>query len=514
MDTHAAQAGIDCERFRLRRFLDLLHAQGELEIVEENVRLADIAGRLEGNPKAVLFRQAGPERAELVGSVAGTRRRLALAVGVSEQDLVRECYRRLRTPIAPVEVPRDRAPVQQVVLTGSDADFTRLPVHLQHGEDGSLYISASIDVTRSLDGSKSNIGYRRLMLRGRSEAGVDMVAPSDLRVIYAGYLAEKQRMPMSFVVGSNPIDGIAATMITPDDDEMAVMGGLRGAPVPLVRCVTNDLLVPADAEMILEGYLDTQGWHEAEGPYGEYVGYYGAVKTNPVFHLTAITHRRDAVFQTATISGRSIAYTDAAQLTGLRTELVAWTAILTAVREPVAVNVTPSSGGMFNLRLSLRQRVPGEARNAIAAVFGSSADVKNVFVMDDDLDVFNDAHFDWALASRFQPDRDLTVSSGFRVMPLDPSLHGARTGSKAGFDLTFPFGWSRELEFKVPAPPVFGALGNRTVRDALAEGPKTFRDLMEASGSRDGRDVLLALDAVRQAGELRREADGRYALKD
>ena len=95
---------------------------------------------------------------------------------------------------------------------------------------------------------------------------------------------------------------------------------------------------------------------------------------------------------------------------------------------------------MYNVRVSMRQRYPGEARNAIAAVFASAADVKHVFVVDEDIDVFDDQQIDWALATRFQADRDLVVESGFRAVPLDPSLEGRRVGAKAGFDLTRPFG--------------------------------------------------------------------------
>ena len=114
--------------------------------------------------------------------------------------------------------------------------------------------------------------------------------------------------------------------------------------------------------------------------------------------------------------------------------------MVAAVREPVAVYATPSSGGMYNVRVSLRQRVPGEARNAIAAVFGSIAEVKHVFVFDDDIDVFSDEQVDWALATRFQADRDLIVGTGYRVVPIDPSLQGMRVGAKLGFDCTKPFG--------------------------------------------------------------------------
>ena len=194
-----------------------------------------------------------------------------------------------------------------------------------------------------------------------------------------------------------------------------MIGALRGAPVPVVKCVTSDIYVPADAEYVIEGYLDPAGHVEPEGPFGEYVGYYGVVKRNPVLHITAITHREDALFQTLTIGGRTLAHTDTTQLTSLKTESAAWAALMASVREPLAVFATPSSGGgcMAWACFVLRQRLPGDARNAIAAVFGSHAEAKHVFVFDPDIDVFSDAEADWAFATRFQADRDLITGSGF-----------------------------------------------------------------------------------------------------
>ena len=163
------------------------------------------------------------------------------------------------------------------------------------------------------------------------------------------------------------------------------------------------------------------------------------------------------------------------------------------------------------MRVAVRQRVPGEARNAIAAVMGSLANSKHVFVVDPDIDIFDDAQMDWALATRFQADRDLVVESGFRTLPLDPSLQGARIGAKAGFDLTLPLG-ARALEHTVPKSSIAGDKTHETVEAALAEGPMSFGALMVAVGSRDGRDVVRALDDLRQAGRLDRIEDGLYTF--
>lgn len=503
-------SALDLDRFRLRRFVEDLGAD-ELETRAEPTDLADIAAVLEGNARAVHFKAAGPETQELVGNVNASRARLARAFGVAPAQLAAEIQRRLRGKPEIVEISRAEAPVQQVVLT-DDADLTALPVHLQHGLDGGPYISASIDYVIDPRSGWINVGIRRLMLRGRRETGVDLVSPSDLKAIYEASAAAGKPLPVSFVVGAHPVDHMAAMMRLPVD-ELGLVALLRDQALPVVKCVTNDIRVPADAELVLEGYFDPRGHVEPEGPYGEFLGYYGALKRNPVFHLTAITRRRDALFQTATIGGRHMSRTDTAMLTAVRAEVVIWQALATAVREPVAVFATASSGGSFNVRVALRQRVPGEARNAIAACFGALANVKNVFVVDPDIDISSDEQIDWALATRFQPDRDLVVMSGLRTLPLDPSLVSGRVGAKAGYDLTWPFGSHDRMETRVPEPPRFEGRRFASVEDALRDGPKYFEQLMTAVASRDGREVVRALEALRDKVHLDRDPEGRYLIK-
>jgi len=351
-------------------------------------------------------------------------------------------------------------------------------------------------------------------LRGPRSAGIDLIAPSDLRAIYLEKVARKEPLPIAFVVGAHPADYMGAMFQVAGLDELEIVGAIRGAAVPTVKCVTNDIRVPADAEYVLEGYLDPRGHTEPEGPYGEYVGYYGVVKRNPLFHLTAITHRKDALFQTATIGGRHLGHTDTAQLTAVKTETAVWSSLKFAIREPIAVCATPTSGGMYNVRVSMKQRYPGEPRNALAAVFSSMGEAKHVFIFDEDIDVFSDAQCDWAFATRFQGDRDLLTGTGFRAVPLDPSLGGARTGAKVGFDCTIPFGKHAALEFSVPKPPAPPRRARRnSVIDALADGPASFQELMAALGSRDGRDVVRELDKLYVLDRLARRDDGGYVLK-
>src|SRR3954462_1696115 len=508
----AAAKPVDYDRYRLRTFVEQVDA-AELERRGGASKLSEVAGALEGNPKAVLFEQAGREGHALVGNALASRTRFAQAFGNTPQKLLPEILRRLRSKPEFIEVSREEAPVQAVVTIGAEIDLTKLPVHLQHGKDGGLYISAGMDFARDPATGFTNVGLRRFMVRGRATTGIDLVAPSDLRNIYLATLARGDPLPMSVVVGGHPVDYFGASLRMPVD-EIGLLASLRGAPMPVVKSITNDQRVPADAEWVLEGYLGEEGYREPEGPYGEFLGYYGGVKTNPIFHVTAITRRRDALFQTLTIGGATMSHTDTAQLTTLRTEVLVWRALETAIREPIAVYAPPATGGVYNVRIAMRQRVPGEARNAIAAAFGSLANVKNVFVVDPDIDIFSDEQMEWALATRFQPDRDFVVASAFRTIPLDPSLldHGS-LGAKAGYDMTMPMNSKRKLEAEIPEPPHFAGARFASVEDALREGPKFFEQLMVAVGSEDGREIVLELEDLRRKGLVKRETvEGRYTL--
>ena len=500
----------DLDRFRLRNFIEELIDTDQLDIRDERVDLAEVAEILQGNEKAVWFRNIGGEGVELVGNAVGGRERLARAFGVKASELRQELERRLKLKPEFIELARADAPVQEVVITGDDIDVTRLPVHLQHAADGAPFISATIDYTIDPETGLTNAGLRRLMLRGPRETGVDLNAPSDLRAIYMKASARGERLPVSFVLGSHPIDMVSATMREPVD-ELGLVSSLRAAPVPTVKCVTNDIRVPADAEYVIEGYLDPAGYTEKEGPYGEYLGYYGVVKNNPVFHITAITHRRDALFQTATISGARMDLTDTSNLEALRAELNAWMALKSVVREPVAVYAPVSAGGSMCIRFSMRQRFPGEARSALYTILGAVGP-KNAFAVDPDVDIFSDKQMEWAFATRFQPERDLVIATGVRAVPLDPSLLGMRQGSRAGYDLTWPIEHATRWDLAIPTPPTYSGKRFPSLDAALRDGPKRFEDLMAAIGSRDGREIVRELFTLRDKG-LERDEQGRYFLK-
>jgi UbiD family decarboxylase len=504
----------DLNKFRLRRFVERLVDMGEMEVRDQAVPLTRLSEIIESTPKGVLFRKAGPEKLEVAAKVCGGRARLAAAFDTT-LDKVQEVYhRRMATAQETVVIPSAEAPVHEVVLSGKDVDLARLPFHPQHEFDGSCYISAGIDYTRDPQTGRSNVGSRRLGLRNRTEAGVNVTAPSDLKRIYQGCVARSERLPVSFTIGSHPLDMFAATTRKPGE-ELNLVAQFRGEPAAVVKCVTNDLYVPADAEAVLEGYLDERGYVEPEGPYGEYMGYYGAIHMDPVFHCTAITLRRDAMYQTLLHgSAFRLDQSDAACINSLRMEADAMKLLRQTVREPIAAYLVEASGGSNSLRVSMRQRLPGEARMAICALIGGMLRLKHVYVFDQDIDIFDDRQVEWALGTRFQADRDLMIFNGIMGMTMDPSLDGRRTGAKAGFDCTRPPGREGEIPLTRCAAKVFGNGPRRfsSVEQALESGPMFYADIVEGLGSDDGREVACALDALRQAGKLGRDRDGRYHL--
>ena len=506
---------VDTERFRLKRFVEKLDAMGEVTTIEEPTELTNLAAEIEANEKAVLFKSVGPEKLELVANVNGSRRRLAAALDVEEDKVIDEFQRRLDTPQPIVDVSQGDAPVQKIVLKGNDADLTKLPFYIQHHFDGSAYLSSGIDYSVNPETGTTNVGCRRLSLRNSKTAGTNVTAASDLKRIYQGCVKRGEKLPISFAVGSHPIDYMAAGMRIPAD-EVSLVSTLRGEPLPLVKCLTNDIRVPADAEMVIEGYFDERGYVEPDGPYGEYVGFYGPMHMDPVFHVTAITMRDDMLHQSLLHgSGPEIHRAESVQLLTIRVEAQIFKILRTMGVIVIDVYVPPGSAEGQNVRISIKQMRPGQSRNIIAAIFAGIFGAKHVFVTDEDVNIRDQHAFEWAFVSRFQADRDLVLFEGMMGMPMDPSLDGKGIiGAKAGFDLTLPLQSRGKLTMRVAkASRLEGSARYQTVTQALEENTLMFfSEIVDALGSRDGREIAVQLDELRSDGKLMRNADGQYLL--
>ncbi len=415
---HTASTGDTDKGHSLARFVSELEAAGGLERISRPVSLRAVAALSEERERAVLLENVAGATMPLLVNAMATRQCWAVALGVPEDEIRAEISRRSeRIGLGVERVPT--GPVKERILLGDEVDLTTLPAHVHHELDGGPYITASMDVTRRAGGF--NLGMRRLMIRGPRQTGVDVVAPTDLRSQYRAARQRGERFPIAFVVGCHPLDFLASQLPVPVEDEYEVMSALRGTPVPVVACETVPLEVPADAEIVLEGYLDGD-WSEVEGPFGEYTGCYGMPHQNPVFHLSAMTSRAEPIFETATIGGLRLAHTDTALLSALTTEFSLWEAVRRSVARPRAVYCPPAATGLHHARIAIEVRDHGDARNALLAALGSRANIKHAVVVDEDIDITDDELVEWAVATRFQADRDAVVIGGMRTLPLDPSL--------------------------------------------------------------------------------------------
>lgn len=505
----------------LREYVGRLEETGELRRISRPVSAREVAALTEDSDQALLLEHVAGAEFPLVANAMASRRAWATALDVPERDVLHEIRRRLEHTHAPVLV--EDGPVKEVILRGDEVDLGAFPLYLQHELDGAPYISAAMDVTRKTGGG-CNLGMRRLMVRTLNETGVDVVAPSDLRAAYREARQEGRAFPIAFVVGGDPLDYLATQLRVPAQDEYELAGALRQRPAQLVRAETSDLPVPADAEIVLEGHLEGD-WTEAEGPYGEYTGCYGAPHINPVFKISAITMRSDPLFLTATISGRRLDHTDTALLVALGTELCVWESLERAVARPKHVYCPPAATGMHSARISIQSRDPGDGRNAVMAALASRGEIKMATVVDDDVDVFDDRSMEWALATRYQADVDTVVLSGLRTLPLDPSLpphEGSEVvTAKLGLDATrrrdkpaevftlsappYPLGVAAEGE---EAQPDMSDVSER-VRELAAEGCR-FVDVLRSVPEATHRTVLRAIGQLRNNGEISLGRDGLY----
>ena len=351
------------------------------------------------------------------------------------------------------------------------------------------------------------------MFRDRRTMRASLSQPSDLKACYIACVERGQTLPVSFAIGSHPLDYLAAGLRLPTD-EFALVATLRGEPVPMVRGLTNGVLAPADAEMIIEGYFDEFGYREQEGPYGEFYGFYGPVHMDPVFHVTAITMRNDVLHQTVFHSGRHLSWTDSGNLGALNAELQIWKVLRAAGIEPAAVSCVPAANGRQHVRLALRRGRRGEARLAISALHAIPR-VKHVFIVDDDVDVFSDEQMEWAMATRFRAGSDIVIATGYPGFYMDPSRDDNGLVDKVGFDLTAPYGIPDTIETRRPRAPRFnGQRRCESAGEALKSGPMFFYQIMEALGGKDGREVALELHALHEQGLVTRLRDGEWELRD
>lgn len=437
----------------LQQHLERLEAAGKLHHVRQRVdpswevaaitrHVFDRYGWAER--PALCFDQVGDSPFPLVvGVVGGSPEIYARALGTTVNDIPLLWERAQEHPVDPELVAS--GPCKDVILTGEDVDVTVLPNAVwTPGQDPGPYITAPLIVTKDPESGRRNVGTYRLMVKGPRTLGI-YIGPAQHGARHLQkYEALGQDMPVAIVIGADPAVVLSSvTKFSYATDEFTVAGGLRGEPVPLVRCESVDLEVPSTAEIVLEGVV-RHGVRDAEGPFGEYTGYMGASGPGPVIEITTMTRREKPVYQ-AFLSQMPPSESSCIRSLGRASSL------LRHLRDVIGFPVTdvhfPESGGANGIVIVALKKEYAEQVKEVAWATWSlmNKEGKMLIVVDDDIDIRIPFEVEWAMSFRSQPSRDLLIQDHVVAIGLDPSivpvdvpLHDPRrrTGSKLLVDAT------------------------------------------------------------------------------
>lgn len=438
----------------LRTYLDQLvkHDPNQLKIVEDEIdpefEAAAIVHKMEKDPTypgfpAVLFKNIKGSKIPLLLNLHGTFERVALSIGSDVQGMVPEYGKREGSPIPTTLVQSDKAPVHEVVLTGDDIDATKLPSLVHQELDAGRYITSAAAITRDPDSGRLNAGIFRHQIQGPKQVGFMTNPAHHTSYILRNYRDQGRKMEVALVIGHHPAMLMAAVSKLPGiGGELEVMGGLLGESVEVVQCKTVDLQVPARAEIVIEGIVDTDPSKvQNEGPFGEYPLYYTRLGPMPWLQITAITMRAQPIYVDVFNAHREHLVLGALPRMG---------GIYRRVRESIptvtAVNL-PLMGIRSTLFIAMKKKVDGEPKIAASAAFAVDPILKHIFIVDDDIDVFDNDQVMWAFTTRFQGDRDLIVMPNFLGGHLNPVTYGYHREEKGPMETKMIMDCTR------PAPP-------------------------------------------------------------
>ncbi len=475
----------DLPRFRdLRAFLTHLDSKKQLARVVEPVstvhEMTEIHRRVlaSGGP-ALAFEQAtrtdgAVAQMPVVINLFGTIERVAWGLGVERGNLsaLGEVLASLRDP-QPINGLQDalhrwplvkaafamvpaivaKPPVQQDVRIGADADLLRLPAQTCWPGDAGPLLTWPLVITRppDRDGTQAyNMGVYRIQALGRRRAIVRWLAHRGGAAHHRLWASARQPMPVAVVIGVDPATMISAALPLPEHmSELHFSGILRGERPRLARCMTVPLLAPADAEIVIEGFVSIDET-APEGPFGDHTGYYNAVEPFPVLHVTAITTRSAPIY-VSTFTGRA---PDEPSIIGEALNELFLPVVRRQIPEIVDCWFPPDACSYRMAVVSIRKRYPGQARRVMLALWGMLAQfsyTKLVIIVDDDIDIRSWRDISWAIATRFDPSRDSTLLEHTPIDNLDFASPATGLGGKLGIDATNKIGsdtsraWGRVL---------------------------------------------------------------------
>lgn len=443
----------------LREFLAHLEQRGELRRIRQEVspelQITEIADRVmrSGGP-ALLFERVKDSSVPVAINLFGSERRMAMALGCQDLEEIAQRIRglldfrlpqgllarvlhvlpRLKelAPFAPKLVRS--APCQEVVLQGDDANLGRLPILTCWPGDAGPFITLPLVITRDPDSGVRNVGMYRMQVFDSRTTGMHWHRHKEGAIHFAKRASRGERIEVAVALGGSPASIYAATVPLPESvDEFSFAGFLQGKPVELVRAKTLDLDVPAEAEIVLEGYVDPSEPLRTEGPFGDHTGFYSLVEPYPVFHLQAMTMRRDPIYATTIVGPPP----KEDYWLGYATERIFLPLIQMLLPEVVDLHM-PMEGVFHNLVfVSIRKQYPGHAYKVMHALWGQGQMMfaKVIVVVDEDVDVRDPKEAWWAALNNMDPHRDVVITRGPADV-LDHSAPLAAFGSKMGIDGT------------------------------------------------------------------------------
>ncbi len=367
--------------------------------------------------------------AEVVCNIFGSRDRIARMFGTDAGGLHREYQLRASSGIEPEVL--GSGPVTEQVTSGDKVDLNTLPM-LKHFEtDRAKYITSGIIIGEHPDTGAGNLSYHRAMIHSRNQLATSLHSRGHLWRLLNMAKERDEPMPVAMVIGGHPKFMIAASArLAFGEDERDVAGGLMGEALQVVKTPKYGIRVPAHAEMVLEGVIDPDA-HVEEGPFGEFTGYSSDRSTNNLFTVETVLRRENPIL-VSVAGGNSAEHLNLGRIpreAEMVEKLKARFPSVTAVHYP-------ASGTHFHAYIAMNQSREGEARQVMLGLLGWDQYLKNVIVVDADVDITRDEQVLWALSTHFQPHRDVVIIGGLPGNALDPSASGIGTTSRMGLDAT------------------------------------------------------------------------------
>lgn len=461
-----------------KSFLNLLENEAPEEVVRvgkpvdpANFDVTAILQHLEnrGQYPLVVFERPMNLKGEisrfpLVTNVYASRQRCAMALGLPKNDwalpVSLEYARREAGRLEPLLIPPAEAPVRQQTKTGDMVDLREFPIVRHHQMDPAPYVDMTC-VVRDPDTGVYNSAFQRTMYRNPRELGLYMSPRHNWRIARKFETVEKDT-PIAIVVSHHPAFHLGSLNVAPfGEDDYRIIGSVLGQPLRVTPSASlgNDFLIPADAEIVIEGRVLAKA-RDAEGPFGEFTGYYGPQRLSRIIEVTAVNHRSDAVYQDVFVGHRDVWVLGAIPKEGSLFNRVK--GIVPTVK---GLHLPNSGCGRFNCYLSIDKRVSGESKLAALLLLGECDFIKYIVVVDSDIDPFNEEQVLWAVATRTQADRDMDVIKNVKASALDPSQTEDVTTAKMIIDATKPVGTPFEARVEVPAE----ALSRIRLEDYITE---------------------------------------------